>query len=205
MGLELRMQVIPEGLLGPLHQAHPPSHPPPQREGSCQGRTLAPPGCPPGCTLSRGECRDPRPPSATRSRPILAGWHPGSSWEQPALPLFPPPAPLTNPKPRADPPAGPIPVAKPLPPLPPPWVACPLLCLLCPRCQKSCWAGLLGRSRLGSEHMAGGAQRPPVRARGAASGASPGAGRGAGQGLTPGSTPASLLLGCRLGKVGQWE
>lgn len=32
-------------------------------------------------------------------------------------------------------------MAGPLPPLPPPWVARPLPCLLCPRCQKSRWAG----------------------------------------------------------------
>lgn len=35
------------------------------------------------------------------SRSILAGWHPGSSWEQPTSLLFPPPAPLTKPQPRA--------------------------------------------------------------------------------------------------------
>ena len=97
---------------------------------------------------------------------------------------------------------GPIPVAGPLPPLPPPWVARPLPCLLCPRCQKSRWAGLLAGWRLNSEHMAGGTQHPAVGARGAAAGTAPGAGRGAGQVLTPGSTPVPLLLGCRLGKVG---
>lgn len=69
--------------------------------------------------------------------------------------------------------------------------------LLRPRCQESCWAGLLAGSKLIPEHMAGGARHPPVRARGAASGASLGAGRGASQALALSSTLASLLLGCQ--------
>lgn len=92
------------------------SRPPPQKDRSCQGGTRGP--------GRAAETR--RLPSATRSRPILAGWHPGSSWEQPTSLLFPPPAPLTKPQPRAK--RGtysPIPAAEPLPPLPPPWVAHP--------------------------------------------------------------------------------
>lgn len=110
----------------------------------------------------------------------------------------PPPAPWTNPQPRAKRgPRRPNPSGRAAPASPPPRGAHPSGLPRAAQVPEPCWAGLLARSRLIPRHMAGGAQRPPARTRGTASGASLGAGRGAGQGLARSSTPASLPLGCQ--------
>lgn len=121
----------------PLHSRSP------YQEGSCQGQTRGPPGSPIGRLCPGG-----RHLQLSAGPSWLAGIlaPPGSS--QPSH-LFPPPAPLTNPQPRAERgPCRPNPRAQLLPPLPPPWVAGPSGLPPVPRCQESCWASLLGRAKL---------------------------------------------------------